>query len=87
MSDDKALQFPCRFPIKVMGKQSSGMEEIALALIGEHVADIAADDVQTRPSSNGRFVSVTITVTAESQQQLDAIYQSLTDHEAVLFAL
>lgn len=87
MSDDKALKFPCRFPIKVMGRQSSGMEEIAVGLVGEHVANIDAEDIQTRPSSNGRFVSVTITVTAESQEQLDAIYQSLTDHEAVLFAL
>ena len=87
MSDDKALQFPCRFPIKVMGRESSGMQEIALALVSEHVPGIEAGDIQLRPSSNGRFVSVTITITAESQQQLDAIYQSLTDHEAVLFAL
>jgi len=87
MSDEDALKFPCRFPIKVMGKNSSGMQEIALALVSEHVANIEAGDIQSRPSRNGRFVSVTITVTAESQQQLDAIYQSLTDHEAVLFAL
>lgn len=87
MSEDRAIQFPCRFPIKVMGKESSGLKDIAVALVGEHMANTDDLDIQTRPSRNGRFVAVTITVTAESQAQLDAIYGSLTAHEAVLFAL
>lgn len=87
MSEDRAIQFPCRFPIKVMGKESSGLKDIAVALVGEHLANTDDLDIQTRPSRNGRFIAVTITVTAESQAQLDAIYRSLTAHEAVLFAL
>lgn len=87
MSEDRAIQFPCRFPIKVMGKESSGLKDIAVALVREHMANTDDLDIQIRPSRNGRFVAVTITVTAESQAQLDAIYGSLTAHEAVLFAL
>lgn len=87
MSEDKALKFPCRFPIKVMGRESSGLAEIALALVSEHVADVSADDIQTRPSRNGKFIAVTITVNALNQEQLDSIYRALTAHEAVLFAL
>lgn len=87
MSEDKALKFPCRFPIKVMGHESSGLQEIALALISEHIADVSADDIQTRPSRNGKFIAVTVTVNAMNQEQLDSIYRALTAHEAVLFAL
>ncbi len=87
MSEESALQFPCEFPIKVMGEKSAGLQEIAVKLVEVHTGKLAADAVRQRPSSNGKFVSVTITVTAESQQQLDDIYRSLTGHEAVLFAL
>jgi putative lipoic acid-binding regulatory protein len=87
MTEESALEFPCQFPIKVMGMESAGLQEIAIQIVESHTGKLAESAVRLRPSSKGKFVSVTITVTAESQQQLDAIYQSLTAHEAVLFAL
>ncbi len=92
MSDDdtdqeQLLQFPCSFPIKVMGRDESGFRETAVGIVKKYAADIGEDDVRLSPSSKGNFVSVTITVQAQSQDQLDNIYRDLTAHDDVLFSL
>lgn len=85
--DDKLLQFPCEFPIKVMGRDADDFESEVLAIFRRHLGDIDAAQVNARPSSSGNFLSVTVTFRATSQEQLDALYRELTDHEQVLFCL
>jgi putative lipoic acid-binding regulatory protein len=87
MSDETALEFPCEFPIKMMGRDSAEFRATARALVEKHVGGVADDAVTASLSRNGRFVSVTVTITATSKQQLDDIYQDVTDHEDVLMAL
>lgn len=85
--DNSPLKFPCVFPIKVMGRHEAGFPTRVLEIIRAHVGEIPAQSVRWRPSSNGRFLSLTVTVTAESRAQLDNIYRSLTASEFVLFVL
>ena len=87
MSDETALEFPCEFPIKMMGRESAEFRATARAIVEKHVGTVADEAVQASLSRNGRFVSVTVTITATSKQQLDDIYQDVTDHEDVLMAL
>lgn len=92
MSDDnpeqkQLLQFPCSFPIKVMGRDESGFREVVLEIVARHAGNIDANDVRLSPSRNGNFVSVTVTIQAHSQEQLDNIYRDLTAHEDVLVSL
>jgi putative lipoic acid-binding regulatory protein len=84
---DKLLKFPCSFPIKMMGRASGGFSDVAVQLVEQHVGKVAADAIQTSESRNGNFVSVTITIDAQSQEQLDNIYNYLSDHEDILIAL
>jgi putative lipoic acid-binding regulatory protein len=56
-------------------------------VVEQHVGKIAADSIQTSKSRNGNFLSVTVTIDAESQEQLDNIYNDLSDHEDILVAL
>ena len=84
---ESLLEFPCQFPIKMMGRDSPEFRATARALVEKHVGAVADEAVQAALSRNERFVSVTVTVTATSQQQLDDIYQDVTDHEDVLMAL
>ena len=81
------LEFPCKFPIKMMGRSEKGFSELAVGLIEQHAGKIAADQVLTAQSRNGNFLSVTITIDAQNQQQLDSIYADLTRHEEILVAL
>lgn len=84
---DSPLQFPCRFPIKVMGAARAGYAETVCALVREHAPDLAESDVVCRESRGGRYLAVTVTITAHSRAQLDAIYQALTAWEGSSFVL
>jgi putative lipoic acid-binding regulatory protein len=55
--------------------------------VAVHASFHHQDDVREQESGNGNFVSVTVTITAESKNQLDTIYQALHDHELVLMVL
>jgi len=78
------LEFPCRFPIKVMGRDTPEFRPGILAIITEHAGEIPEDDVRTQPSSKGSFVSLTVTITAEGRQQLDDVYLALQADEHVM---
>lgn len=84
---ETAFTFPCRFPIKAMGRADSDFEALVLDLVGQHVEGLDASDLHVRRSREGRWVSVTITIEARSRQQLDAIYTALSAHERVRWAL
>ena len=81
------LEFPCKFPIKAMGRQSDEFESIVTTIVLRHAELWPGEPIRSTPSKAGRFVSVTAVVEARSQAQLDAIYQDLTDCEQVLVAL
>ena len=84
---DKLLQFPCSFPIKMMGRADAAFSDTAISLVEQHVGKVAADAIQTSASRNGNFLSVTVTIDAKSQEQLDSIYNDLSNHEDILVAL
>lgn len=88
MADNETLiEFPCDFPIKVMGEAREDFAEIIVALIQEHLPDFNAERVEMRASSGGRYISLTCTVSVTSKPQLDDIYRVLTAHPTVLVVL
>ncbi len=81
------LEFPCKFPVKAMGRLEDGFEVLVTELILVHAEMYSGEVVTTNPSSSGNYISVTVTIEAFSKAQLDRIYQDLTDCEQVLIAL
>ena len=81
------LEFPCRFPIKAMGKQSDQFEALITRIVLGHAELWPDEPVRTNESTKGSYVSVTVVVEATSQEQLDTIYQELTDCPEVVMAL
>lgn len=81
------LAFPCTFPIKVMGLACDEFEITVMEIINRHVNDLAENSLAIKPSKNGKYSSITITITARSKDQLDAIYMELTACERVSIAL
>ncbi len=81
------MDFPRIFPIKVMGANPEDFEALVLEIIRKH-ASLAEDEVvNSRLSRNGRFVSLTVHINAQNQDQLDNIYRELSSHERVLMML
>jgi putative lipoic acid-binding regulatory protein len=81
------LEFPCEFPIKAMGLADDNFEALVLSLVRKHAPDLSEAAVRSRDSKGGKYLSVTITVTATSKEQLDNIYLELTASERVMMAL
>ncbi len=71
----------------MMGRKNDDFQSIAVALVEAHAGEIAASAIRSVPSSNGRFVSVTVDIEAQSQEQLDDIYRELCASEDILVAL
>lgn len=89
MSEDaeQLLEFPCEFPIKMMGRESPEFYATVRSLVEKHTGPLEETAIRSALSRNGRFVSITITVNAQSREQLDAIYVDVSGHEDVLMAL
>ena len=87
VTDETLLKFPCGFPIKMMGRDTQDFRDTARSLVEKHTGPLGDETIKSTISRNGNFVSITITVQAQSQQQLDDIYRDVSSHEAVLMAL
>jgi putative lipoic acid-binding regulatory protein len=85
--DASPLAFPCDFPIKVMGSKQPGFAQAVIDVVLKHAPDFDPATVEMRPSRQGRYLSVTCVVRATSREQLDALYQELCDHPAVVMVL
>ncbi len=81
------LEFPCDFPLKIMGATRDGFAQAVVAVVTKHAPDFDAAGVEMRPSKAGNYLSVTCVVRAESKQQLDALYRELTAHPWVKIVL
>lgn len=84
---ESALEFPCEFPIKMMGRDTREFREAARGIVERHAGPVAEDALRVALSRKANFVSVTITITADSQALLDAIYEDLSADEQILVAL
>ncbi len=89
MSDEKEtlLEFPCQFPIKAMGKNHDDFEAQVVSLVRKHCPELSEGAVKCNDSKGGKYLSVTVTITATSREQLDNIYLDLTACEQVMMAL
>jgi len=81
------LEFPCKFPIKAMGRDIDGFQALVEKIVFEHADAYPDEPVTTNSSETGKFVSVTVTIEAVSKDQLDRIYQALTDCDQVVVSL
>jgi putative lipoic acid-binding regulatory protein len=86
-ADDSLIEYPSRFPIKVMGAHVEGFVE-AIAFVAQRFdPDFDASTIEQRPSKAGNYLGLTITVTATSREQLDELYRTLTSHPMVKVVL
>ena len=87
LAEGSLLDFPCDFPIKVMGRKEPGFAQAVTDIVRRHAPDFDPGTVEMRPSRQGRYLSVTCVLRARSRRQLDALYQELCDHPSVLMVL
>ena len=84
---DSLIQYPCVFPIKVMGAMADGFAQAMAEVAREFDPGFDPSSVELRPSKGGNYLGVTLMITATSRQQLDDLYRALTGHPMVKIVL
>ena len=84
---DTLLEFPCDFPLKIMGKAHDELAQVVLTIVTKHAPDFDGATMEMRASSGGNYLSLTCTVRATSREQLDTLYRALTSHPQVKYVL
>lgn len=81
------IEFPCDFPIKVMGETREEFTQTIVEVIQGHVSEFDASKIEMRASTGGKYLSITCFVYVTSKPQLDDIYRALTAHPLVKVVL
>jgi putative lipoic acid-binding regulatory protein len=87
MSDTSLLEFPCDFPLKVMGARHDDFVRTIVGVVQRHAPEFDGDSIETRISAKGGYLSLTCTIRAISRDQLDALYRELSAHPMVKVVL
>ena len=87
MNDQSLLQFPCDFPIKIIGDGGPEFGPMVLELVRRHSPDLDETRISIRASRAERYQSVTVMVTARDRAHLDALYQDLSGHPQIRMVL
>lgn len=88
MSDEETLiEFPCSFPIKVMGNSGPEVRDAIERTVAARADSGVPVDIQTRPSRTGKYMSYTVTCTYQSKSELDDMYRAFTAIDGVSMVL
>ncbi|PPD53311.1 MAG: hypothetical protein CTY10_08560 [Methylotenera sp.] len=86
-NEETLIEFPCDFPIKVMGETHQHFTQEVVKTIRNLIPDFEESGIEMRGSSGGKYISLTCTVHVTSKPQLDDIYRALTSHPMVKVVL
>jgi len=81
------LEFPCVFPLKVIGRNVLELESEVFTIIQKHVSNAQRENITRRLSAANKYLSLTVTFVADSKMQLDELYLELNRHQLVLVTL
>ncbi|MEO8654365.1 MAG: DUF493 family protein [Ramlibacter sp.] len=84
---DSLIEYPSRFPVKVMGAKVDGFVEAVTQIARQFDPTFDAASVELRASKAGNYLGVTVTITATSREQLDELYRTLSTHPMVKVVL
>ena len=84
---ESLIEYPCKFPIKVMGNKVDGLVHAITSITRQFDPSFDAGTVELRESKGGNYLGVTVTVNATSREQLDELYRTLSTHPLVKVVL
>jgi putative lipoic acid-binding regulatory protein len=86
-ADTSLIEYPSQFPIKVLGTNAEGFAEAIVSIVQRFDPAFDVATLERRPSAAGKYLGLTVTVTATSREQLDELYRTLSTHPMVKYTL
>jgi putative lipoic acid-binding regulatory protein len=87
ITDTQLAEYPCDFPIKILGHTRAGFAQAILEVVRRHAPEFDGAAMEMRSSKRGKYLSLTCVIRAESREQLDRLYRELCDHPMVVMVL
>ncbi|HSD99483.1 MAG TPA: DUF493 domain-containing protein [Burkholderiales bacterium] len=81
------VEYPCDFPIKILGHTRAGFAQAILEIVRRHAPEFDGKSMEMKSSKRGKYLSLTCVIRATSREQLDALYRELCDHPLVVMVL
>ncbi|MGA1742268.1 MAG: YbeD family protein [Pseudohongiellaceae bacterium] len=75
--DSVSIEFPCEYPVKVMGRNTDDFSDVILDIIRRHAPDLRDENISFRPSRNKNYLAVNVIIYATGVQQLQALFDDL----------
>ena len=86
-SSEELFNFPCDYPIKIMGEDCVDLNATMCRIIERHAGKIHPNQITSKKSSKGKYIAYTVRIVATSRAQLDSINQELQDDPLVAYIL
>ena len=87
IADTPLADYPCDFPIKILGHTQAGFAQAMLEIVRRHAPDFDGSSMEMKSSKRGKYLSLTCVIRANSREQLDRLYRELCDHPMVVMVL
>jgi uncharacterized protein len=87
MIPESLIEYPCYFPVKILGLTRAGFAQAIIEVVLRHAPDFDAGAAEMRTSKHGKYLSITCVIRATSREQLDGLYRELCDHPMVAMVL
>ncbi len=81
------LQFPTDYPLKIVGRPSDELRARVHAVMLQHAPTLDPDRVTERPSENGKYLSISYVIRAESREQIIALITELKAIDGVIMLI
>ena len=85
--EQSLITYPCRFPIKVMGANTTEFVSAMVVIARSFEPAFDDDSLEHRPSRAGNYLGLTVSIEVTSREQLDEVYRTLTSHPLVKYVL
>ncbi|MGI9293405.1 MAG: HP0495 family protein [Pseudomonadales bacterium] len=77
MVEPPRIEFPCDYPIKVLGEVSAGFEDMVVHIMHKHDPEFDPASATQSDSRNGNYVSIRAVIRATGEDQLQALFAEL----------
>ena len=81
------IEYPCDFPIKVMGKNNPDFKSAVIHICQQFDPNFNLDSIEVRSSKENKYIGLTVSIHATSREQLDEVYRTLSTHPLVSVVL
>jgi putative lipoic acid-binding regulatory protein len=87
IQNEALWEFPMHYPLRIMGEARHPMREIIATILQRHVPEFDPAQMNERPSSGGKYVSISVTVYVTRKEQINNMYADFAACEHIRMVL